>query len=93
MDILYSQNRDVATAERLLKESVALYPKAYPAAIELGNLMTERGARAKAIQAYEIARANVLPGDEMIVLLTRQLERLANEPPEKLAPLRNPWLE
>jgi tetratricopeptide (TPR) repeat protein len=93
LEILYSQNRDVATAERLLRESVEIYPKAYPAALELGNLLAERGARAEAICAYEIARANALPGDEIVELLTHQIERVAKDPPEKVAPLRNPWLE
>lgn len=57
MDLLYSQNQDVATAERLLTESVAMYPQAYPAAIELGNLLNHRGARDEAIIAHAKAAA------------------------------------
>lgn len=93
LDILYSQNRDAAKAERLLTEAVALYPKAYMAALELGNLLLERGARAEAIRAYQIAKTHAPVGEEASLLLTRQLERLMASPATVVPPLRNPWLE
>jgi len=93
IEAIYSPANDIVTGERLLKESVELYPKAWGVALELGNLLAKRGARAEAIRAYEIARENSLPGDEIIELLTRQIERVSNEPPESVPPLRNPWAE
>jgi len=93
MELIYAAEPDLKTAERLLAEAVESYPKAYPAALELGNLRAKRGARDEAISAFEIAKANAPPNDEIIVLLARQIERLRREPPEFLPPVRNPWLE
>lgn len=93
MDIVYSQNPDLATAERLLTESVAMYPKAYSAAIELGNLLNQRGARDEAVRAYQIAKANAPAGDEIVGLLARQIDRVATAPPATTPPLRNPSME
>jgi hypothetical protein len=93
MDLLYSQTPDAATAERLLRESVELYPQAYGAAIELGNRLAKRGARDEAIRAYQIAQTHAPQGDEIIALLERQIERITKEPPEAAPSLRNPWLE
>jgi tetratricopeptide (TPR) repeat protein len=93
MELIYAAEPDPKTAERLLAEAVESYPEAYPAAIELGNLLAKRGARDEAIRAYEIAKAHAPPNDEIIVMLARQIERLRREPPELLQPVRNPWLE
>lgn len=93
LEAIYSPANDVVTGERLLTESVELYPKAWGVALELGNLLAKRGARAEAIRAYEIARKNTPPGDAIIELLTRQIERVSKEPPESVPPLRNPWAE
>ena len=93
MNLIYAQNPDAATAERLLTESVALYPQAYPAAIELGNLLIRRGERGEAIRAYQIAKANAPAGDEIIERLARQIDRARTEPPAVVSPLRDPWLE
>ena len=93
MDLLYSQNRDVATAERLLTEAVALYPKAYPASLELGNLLLERGARAEAINAYQIAKTDAPADEEISGLLARQIDRVGTTTSGAVPPLRNPWLE
>jgi hypothetical protein len=93
MELIYAPEPDLKTAERLLAEAVESYPKAYTAALELGNLRAKRGARDEAIHAFEIAKANATPNDEIIALLARQIERLKREPPELLQPVRNPWLE
>ena len=93
MDALYSQNRDAAKAEQLLTEAVALYPQAYPAALELGNLLLERGARAEAINAYQIAKTYAPADEEIVGLLARQIERVETATSGSVPPLRNPWLE
>jgi cytochrome c-type biogenesis protein CcmH/NrfG len=90
---LSSERKDVAAAERLLSEAMALYPQDYRVALELGNLLAERGARHEAVRAYELARSHAPPGDKMVELLTRQIERIVTEPREKVPPLRNAWLE
>jgi len=93
LEILSSERKDGAAAERLLSEAMALYPQDYRVALELGNLLAERGARHEAIRAYELARSHAPPGDKMAELLTRQLERMVAEPRDKVPPLRNAWLE
>lgn len=93
MEVLYAEEPDEASAERLLAEAVTLYPQAYPAAIELGNLLAKRGARQEAVRAYETARAHAPADDEIVGLLTRQIEHIAEESPEMVPPLRNPWVE
>jgi hypothetical protein len=70
-----------------------LYPQWFPAAIELGNLRAKRGAREDAIRAFETALANAPPGEPIVEQLRRQLSRLATEPLEEIAPLRNPAAE
>jgi hypothetical protein len=93
IDKLYLPTPDEAQAERLLSESVALYPQAYGVSVELGNLLAARGARAEAICAYELAKQHAPPGDALIPLLAQQIRRIATEPPAAVPPLRNPWLE
>jgi len=85
--------KDPRGAEPLFAEAVRLYPRLYPAAIELGNLRARRGARDEAIRAYEIARTQATPGDPIVERLTQQIERLRREPPQSLPPVRNPWAE
>jgi tetratricopeptide (TPR) repeat protein len=84
---------DTASAERFLAEAVERYPQGYAAALELGNLLARRGARAEAIRAYEIAHSNAPPDDGVRALLERQIARVAAEPPESVPPLRDPWVE
>jgi tetratricopeptide (TPR) repeat protein len=93
LEILSSEQKDVAAAERLLTESIALYPQDYRVALELGNLLAARGARQEAIRAYELARSNAPRGDKMVDLLTRQIDQITIEPSEQVPPLRNAWLE
>lgn len=92
MKSLYLEKKP-ARAEALLAEAVRLYPRHYAAAIELGNLRARRGLRAEAIAAFKLARAQSTPGDPIIERLTEQIERLAQEPPAAVPPVRNPWAE
>ena len=84
------QEGDLETAERLYAEAVEVYPQWFWVAIDLGNLRAKRGAREEAIQAFETALANAPAGEPVVEQLRRQLARLATEPLEKVAPLRNP---
>lgn len=92
IDLIYSDHPDLTKAEQMLREAVALYPQGYTAAIELGNLLAQRGARAEAIYAYEIAKTNASP-EEISAEIASHLERIAKDSPEQVPPLRNPWLE
>jgi hypothetical protein len=65
----------------------------WPCWIELGNLQARRGAREQAIRAYKNARANANAGDEIIGLLTNQIQRISKEDPKSVPALRNPVLE
>ncbi|MBA3715244.1 MAG: tetratricopeptide repeat protein [Pyrinomonadaceae bacterium] len=90
---LYSEANDAATAERLLTEVVELYPQDYSAAIELGNLLAKRGARNEAIRVYQLAKSYAPSGDEITLLLARQIELIIANPPESVPPVRNPKAE
>ena len=90
---LYSPTSDPAQAERLLAESVALDPGPFFVALELGNVRARRGDRQGALQAYALARSNAPPGDVIVELLDRQMERVSHEPPASVPPLRNPIFE
>jgi hypothetical protein len=89
----YSDKPNLALAEEYLLKSLAAAPYVYYRWIELGNLQARRGAREQAIHAYETARANATPGDEIIGLLTNQIQRIAKEDPKSVPALRNPVLE
>lgn len=92
MDALYSSQPDRAKAEQMLSETVELHPRAFFAAIELGNLHAGQGSRERAIRAYEIAKAHA-PTAEIVELLERQIELISKGPPESVRPLRNPEAE
>jgi tetratricopeptide (TPR) repeat protein len=78
---------------RLLEEVVALYPQDIRASFELGNLMLERGAREQALAAYRRARDNAPEGNNIVGMLSDQIDALARGESAAIAPLRNPWLE
>lgn len=84
---------DIEGAIKLLSEAVALDPKKYHNAVELGNQYLKTGKREEALQAYRIAKENVPADDQISELLNRQIERVAAEPLEQISPLRNPKIE
>ncbi len=86
-------DNDLERAERALAEAVELYPQGFGMAIELGNLLARRGARDEALRAFQIALEHAPPGEPIVDELRRHLERIAEEPPESVPPLRNPWAE
>lgn len=93
LELLYGPQPDEAKAEKLLVESMESDPTAFFVALELGNRRAKHGLRDEAIRAYEVARTNAPPGNRIIELLTRQIERVSKEPPESVPPLRNPFFE
>ena len=93
LELLYGPQPDEAKAENLLVESMASDPTAFFVALELGNLRAKHGQRKEAVQAYEVARTYAPPGNKIIELVTRQIERISEEPPESVPPLRNPFFE
>jgi tetratricopeptide (TPR) repeat protein len=90
---IYTAEPDIEGAIKLLSEAVALDPKKFHNALELGNQYVKVGNREEALRAYRIAKDNV-PADEPIgELLSRQIERVTAEPLEQISPLRNPKIE
>jgi hypothetical protein len=93
LDAEYSPTPDLEKAEMLLGRSLDANPKVYYRWIEIGNIRLQRGERDGAAHAYENAKANAPAGDEIIPLITRQIERVSREDLKSIAPLRNPVLE
>lgn len=93
LDAEYSENPDLAKAELLLTRSLEASPKVYSRWLEMGNILIKRGKRAEAVRAYENARSNAPVGDEIIGLLTQQIESVSREDMKSVSPLRNPELE
>lgn len=90
---IYTARPDIEGAIKMLEKSVALDPKAFFVALELGNQYLKIGNREEALRAYRIASANVPGSDDTGGLLARQIERLETEPVEQIEPLRNPGVE
>jgi hypothetical protein len=88
-----SASPDLAGAERLMAEAVALYPQDYGSAIVLGNLAARRGDRVEAIRAYTIAKKHLRDGNALHPILAEHLDRLAREAPETLPEIRDPFAE
>jgi hypothetical protein len=90
---LYADKPDLEKAEKQFREAAAVAPTIFFASLELGNLLTKRGARDEAIAAYEGARVHSPPTEEVGRLLEAQIERLKKEDPKMLPPVRDPYLE
>ena len=90
---IYTAEPDIEGAIKLLSEAVALDPKKFHNAVELGNQHLKTGKREEALRAYRIAKENAPADDAISELLTRQIERVAAEPLEQISPLRNPKIE
>ncbi len=90
---IYTTEPDIEGAIKLLSEAVALDPKKFHNAVELGNQYLKLGKREEALRAYQIAKENAPADNEISELLTRQIERVATEPLAQISPLRNPKIE
>ena len=93
LDAEYSEMPDLAKAELYMTKSLEANPKIYYHWLELGNILIQRGKRDEALRAYENAKTYAPAGDEIIGLLTRQIQRVSREDPRSISPLRNPALE
>lgn len=93
IDAIYSRKPDLVKGERFLRESVASAPNLYFANLELGNLLAHRGARAEALQAYRAARTSAPAGEDIVNLLSLQIERVSREDPASVPAVRDPFLE
>lgn len=93
MGLLYGAHRDPAAAEPLLRKAYQLHPQAFPAALELGNILLERDQRALAHEAYRNAFRHAPAGSPAAEALKERLAALARPGREPLPPLRNPWVE
>ena len=93
LDAEYSATPDLAKAELLMARSLDVNPKVYYRWIEMGNILIQRGKRDEAVRAYENARTNAPAGDEIVALLAQQIQRVSQQDPKSVAPLRNPVLE
>jgi tetratricopeptide (TPR) repeat protein len=90
---IYTDKPETELAISMLSKSVEIEPRAFFAALELGNQYLKIGNREEALRAYRIAKENVLPSDETSELLSRQIERVETEPLEQIQPVRNPGIE
>jgi len=90
---IYTAAPDIEGAIKLLSEAVALDPKKFHNAVELGNQYLKIGKREDALRAYRIAKENAPADDAISELLSRQIERVTTEPLEQISPLRNPKIE
>ena len=93
MNKIYTAEPDAEGAIKLLSEAVAINPKKFSNAVELGNQYLKLGNREEALRAYRIAKENAPAADEISELLARQIKRVATEPLEQISPLRNPEIE
>jgi cytochrome c-type biogenesis protein CcmH/NrfG len=93
LDAEYSETPDLAKAELFLTRSLEASPKVYYRWIEMGNILIQLGKRDEALRAYENARTYAPAGDEIVGLLTQQIQSVAQRDPKSVAPLRNPVLE
>lgn len=93
LDAFYAEKPDPAKAERLLRQAEAEDSETYFIPLELGNILCQRNAREEAVQAYQRAKARVLPEDEMAEVLAQQIERVSREDPKSVPPVRDPLME
>ncbi|HET8781422.1 MAG TPA: phospholipid carrier-dependent glycosyltransferase [Pyrinomonadaceae bacterium] len=90
---IYTAEPDVQGGIEMLSRSVALDPKAFFVALELGNQHLKIGNREEALRAYRLAQENAPASDDIGELLARQIERVQSAPLAQIQLLRNPGLE
>ena len=74
---------------RMKAWSLEAKPKVYSRWIELGNILIQRGKREEAVRAYQNARLYAPEGDQIIVPLSQQMQRVSQEDLKSLPPLQN----
>ena len=90
---IYTAEPDIEGGIEMLARSVALDPRAFFVALELGNQYLRIGNREEALRAYRLAQENAPTSDDIHELLARQIERVQSAPLAQIQLLRNPGLE
>ncbi|MGH9664768.1 MAG: tetratricopeptide repeat protein, partial [Bryobacteraceae bacterium] len=90
---IFAEKPDWAAAQRLLQASVALDPSAFFVHIELANVYLMQGQRDRALKAYSDA-LRYAPADAALRQpIQAQIQRISSAPPDRIGPLRDPFLE
>jgi tetratricopeptide (TPR) repeat protein len=90
---IFTDKPDLEAAERLLRQSVSLDPRAFFVFIDLGNVCVKRGEREDALQAYSGALQHS-PNDPVLRRsIEEQIRRVSSEPLNQVPELRDPFLE
>jgi hypothetical protein len=92
IDYIYTSQPNLYAAQRLLSESVALDPRAFFVAIELGNVDVQLGDRNAAVTAYSLARQYAFREEDKRSL-AEQIARASSDSGEPVPPMRNPEVE
>jgi hypothetical protein len=90
---IFADKPDWLAAERLLRQSVALDSAAFFVHIELGNVYLKLGRRDDARRAYSNAIRYAPSNPELRQPIQAQIQRVSSEPPDRIGPLRDPFLE
>jgi hypothetical protein len=90
---IFADKPDWPTAERLLRQSVTLDPTAFFVHIDLGNAYLTLGRRDDSLRAYSDA-LQYAPNDPALRQpIQMQIQRISSGPPDRIDPLRDPFLE
>jgi len=90
---IFASKPDWATAERLLRQSVALDPTAFFVHIELGNVYLTQGRNDDALRAYSDALKYAPNDSKLRRPIEAQIQRMSAVPSDRIDPLRDPFLE
>jgi len=93
LSAVFADKPEWATAERLLRESAALDPTAFFVNIELGNVYLREGRHDDALLAYSDALKYAPRDPELRQPIQAHIQRVSSEPPDRIPPLRDPFLE
>ncbi len=83
---------DSTVAVHYLAAGVALYPKAFWANWDLGNLYVRRNDRQKAIRSFDLTRTHCIE-EKLKPMLTAHINRLRTGDLRRIPTLRNPAIE
>jgi len=90
---VFAEKPNLAAAQRLLEESVALDPSAFFVHIELGNVYLSQGRRDRALQAYSDGLRYAPADPTLRQPIEAQIQAISSGPPDRIEPLRDPFLE
>jgi len=90
---IFAEKPDLAAAQRMLEESVALDPSAFFAHIELANVYLTQGQHARALRAYSDALKYAPSDPQFRQPIQAQIQRVSSDTAGHIDPLRDPFLE